>query len=181
MKKASTLVLCSGVLFFGAASAQAAPQASPSIAGGGPVASAASHAKKCKRIRNKGKRRRCIQRAGPHAPAGYATVGGWSNYAYSTATLQVWNRTSWVNVLAISTGAGRYYAAWVHTGPLPYRYWVTAEYFWSQTYPYPGPWGGTYNCRQTVADDSRYVVTAPGAVYSDLNTTLQPWGPARCT
>jgi hypothetical protein len=53
--------------------ALAEPAASSGAAG--PIASPATHAKKCKRIRKKKKRKRCIRRAGPHAPSSNSVFG----------------------------------------------------------------------------------------------------------
>ena len=144
-------------------------QARSSSAGSKPVAESARKRKRKKRKR-------------PTQPTlSYAEVGGYSNFTHALATLQVWNGTSWLNVLEISTGTGQYYAARVPTGPLPYRYWVTAPVYWSQSFfPCAGCAPVPYTCRQTWAGESRSVVATPGAVYSDLNTTLRPWGQAQC-
>ena len=82
-----------------------------------------------------------------------------------------------MNLSQIPTGSGTYYSHQVPAGPLPYRYFVSAPVYWSQTFPGQG----TYTCRQTWADYSRSAVATPGAVISDLNTTLEPWGPAGCS
>jgi len=166
----------------GSAAATSPSPAAASSLFPGPQAQAAK--KRCKKgfVKRKGKCRRKPSATAPTQPTqGYAIVGGYSNYQYSLATLQYWNGTSWIDSFSIGTGAGTFYSLRVPAGPLPYRYWVTAEVFWSQSFfPCAGCPPAQYNCRQTWADASRSVVAAPGAVYSDLNTTLRPWGQARC-
>jgi hypothetical protein len=70
-KTVITLVVALSLVLVSESVAQPAVQS----ASAGPIASPASHAKNCKRIRNKKKRKRCIRRAGPHGPSTNSVFG----------------------------------------------------------------------------------------------------------